>query len=336
MGNTDYVLFAAGVITVICFYAMNTMALNLKTGVGGVIDFGVVAYVAVGGYVYVLCTNAPPPPGAVWHIGLGLPLWVGFIAAPIAAGLFGLIIGWPGLRLMRGDAIAVTTYAAAEVVRALASNEAYVTNGVVGFHNLPQPFREQFENPKAYSYFFMALSILSVVIIYLLLNRLHWGPFGRSLKALRENEEVALSIGKNPMRFRLWAFVIGSAIAGFSGAMFVTYQTICVPELFVLTITFTVWIAYVVGGTGNYLGVIVGAVVLITLEELTRFIQASASMATVLAASRNVIIGLALVLVIRFMPRGIIPERHPVDKLPASAIKPPQAGPETPAAPATE
>jgi branched-chain amino acid transport system permease protein len=334
VGNTDYALFAAGVITIICFYAMNTLALNLKTGVGGVVDFGVVAYVAVGGYVYVLCTNQAPPPGAAWHIGLGLPIWVGFIAAPIAAGLFSLLIGWPGLRLMRGDAIAVTTYAAAEVIRALATNEAYVTNGVVGFHDLPQPFRSLFENPKAYSYFFMALSIVAVLIIYLLLNRLHWSPFGRTLKALRENEDVALSIGKNPMRYRLWAFVIGSAIAGFSGAVFVTYQTVCVPDLFVLTVTFSTWIAYVVGGTGNYLGAVVGALVLISLEEATRFIQASASLATVLAATRNVIIGLALVLVIRFMPRGIIPERHPVDKLVTAGTAP--VKPDTPAAPATE
>jgi len=328
VGDSNYLLFAAGVITVICFYAMNTLALNLKTGVGGVVDFGVVAYAAVGGYVYVLCTNPAPPPGSTWQIGLGLPLWVGFLAAPIAAAIFGLIIGYPGLRLMRGDAIAVTTYAAAEVVRALATNEAYVTNGVVGFHDIPQPFRGMFDNPETYQYFFMGLSVLSVVVIYLILNRLHWSPFGRTLKALRENEDVALSIGKSPMRFRLWAFVIGSAIAGYAGVMFVTYQTVCVPDLFVLTVTFTTWIAYVVGGTGNYLGVIIGAIVLVSLEEATRFIQASAEMATVLAASRNVIIGLALILVIRFMPRGILPERSPKDKMPES--------PKASVAPATE
>lgn len=335
MGNANIVLFAAGVITIVCFYAMNTMALNLKTGVGGVIDFGIVAYVAVGGYTYVLFTHEPPPPDSIWRIGLGLPLWVGFLAAPITAALFSLLIGWPGLRLMRGDAIAIVTYAAAEVVRALVTNQASITNGVVGFWGLPQPFRSFFDDPEAYSYFFMALSIAAVVAIYLLLTRLHWSPFSRSLKALRENEDVALSIGKNPMRFRLWAFVIGSAIAGLSGAFYVSYQTVAVPDLFILTVTFTTWIAYVVGGTGNYLGAIVGAAALVTLEEATRFIQASASMATVLAASRNVIIGLALVLVIRFMPRGIIPERHPVDKLPESATGP-RVRPDKPAEPATE
>ena len=335
MGNTNIVLFAAGVITVVCFYAMNTLALNLKTGVGGVIDFGIVAYVAVGGYTYVLVTHAPPPAGAAWRIGLGLPLWVGFIAAPIMAALFSLVIGWPGLRLMRGDAIAITTYAAAEVIRALATNQASITNGVVGFWGLPQPFRSLFTNPETYSYFFMALSIGAVILIYLVLTRLHGSPFSRSLKALRENEDVALSIGKNPMRFRLWAFVIGSAIAGLSGAFFVTYQTVAVPDLFILTVTFTTWIAYVIGGTGNYLGAVVGAVALVTLEEATRFIQASASMATVLAASRQVIIGLALVLVIRFMPRGIVPERHPVDKFPGSPSGL-RVRSETPAEPATD
>jgi branched-chain amino acid transport system permease protein len=335
VGNTNIILFAAGVITMVCFYAMNTMALNLKTGVGGVIDFGIVAYVAVGGYTYVLVTHAPPTADSTWRIGLGQPLWVGLIAAPIAAALFSLVIGWPGLRLMRGDAIAITTYAAAEVVRALATNQASITNGVVGFWGLPQPFRSLFSDPEAYSYFFMGLSIFAVVLIYLVLTRLHWSPFSRSLKALRENEDVALSIGKNPMRFRLWAFVLGSAIAGLSGAFYVTYQTVAVPDLFILTVTFTTWIAYVIGGTGNYLGAIVGAVALVSLEEATRFIQASASMATVLAASRNVIIGLALILVIRFMPRGIVPERHPVDKLPGSPTAR-QVRQEIPAEPATD
>jgi branched-chain amino acid transport system permease protein len=241
-----------------------------------------------------------------------MPLWAGFIAAPIAAGLFSFLVGLPALRLS-GEYLAIATYAAAEVLRAVFTNEDWLTNGVVGFNNLRQPFRGAFASGDVYQYFFMALSLAVLFILFLILSRLHWGPFGRALRAIRENEQVALSVGKNVTKLRIKAFVLGGAVSGFAAALYVSFATLIVPTMFVSEVTWTVWIALVIGGTGNYVGALVGTAVLVTAQELTRFFQASADLASVLAASRLIAMGLILIVIIRFRPRGILPERHYVD-----------------------
>lgn len=310
---SSYLLFVVGILVLIGIYALLTMSLNLKFGVTGLIDLGVVAYFAVGAYTYVLLTAPPPSTGLeTYNIGLGLPLWVGFIAAALVAGLFSFLVGIPALRL-RGEYLAIATYAAAEVVQALVSNEEWLTNGVVGYSNLPQPFRGVFETGNSYQYFFLLLVAVSVVVVYWLLRRMQMRPFGRALRAVRESEDVALSVGKDVARYRMKAFVIGGIIAGFAGALYVSYTSLIVPTMFAAEVTWTAWIALVIGGSGNYRGAILGTAVLLSAQEATRFFQASADLASLLAASRFVAMGILLVLIIRFRPRGILTEKPESD-----------------------
>lgn len=302
-------LFIASVLTVVGIYAIITMALNLSYGQTGIIDFGVMAWVAIGAYAYSIITVEPPGTtiGTSYLIGLDLPIWVGVLGAMFFSALFAFLVGLPTLRL-RGEYLAVAAYAFSMVVASVFTNEAWLTNGVRGFFGLKQPFIDYF-NVDGYTYFFLALVWVIALLVFLLLQRIAHSPFGRTLKAIRENEEVAISIGKNLWNFRMTAYVLSAAIAGMAGAMYIWYATLIVPDMFSETMTFTVWIALILGGTGNYKGALLGAAVLIGAQEATRFFQASADMAPVLSSIRFVAIGVLMVVIIRFKRRGLIPEK---------------------------
>lgn len=306
---SSYLQFAVGILVLIGIYALLTMSLNLKFGITGLIDLGIVGYFAVGAYTFVLLT-APPPNEltADYSIGLGLPLWVGFIVAPVAAGFFSFLIGLPALRL-RGEYLAIATYAGAEVVQAVAANEYWLTNGAAGYNHLEQPFRSLVSSGNQYEYIFLASLVVAVAAVYWLLRRLEIRPLGRAWRAIRESEDVAVSVGKDVARYRMKSFVLGGMIAGLAACFYVSYTTLLVPSMLSAEVTWTAWIALVIGGTGNYKGAILGTIILLTAEEVTRFFQASASMATVLAASRFVAMGLLMVVIIRLKPRGILRER---------------------------
>lgn len=308
-------MFFSGIVIVVAIYAIQALSLNLKFGNLGLIDLGVVGYFAVGAYAFTLVTAPPPNELSNYAIGLGWPLWAGFIIAPLVSGLFAFLLGLPVLRL-HGDYLAIATYAFAEVLRAVLVNEEWLSNGVSGFVGLSQPWRSAFESGTNYQYFYMVLVLVVLAVIYFALTRLQRGPFGRTLRAVRENEAVAVSVGKDVTRVKIKAFTLGGVIAGIAACFYVTYSTLIVPTMFVPEVTWTVWIALTIGGAGNYLGVIIGAAVLVTAQEATRFLQASAEMAPLLASMRFIVMGLILILIIRFRPRGILPEKPTYDRTP--------------------
>lgn len=312
------VVFISGVVIVVAIYAIQALSLNLKFGTLGLIDLGVVGYFAVGAYAFTLITVPPPTALDSYRFGLGWPLWAGFLLAPIITGVFALLVGLPALRL-HGDYLAIATYAFAEVLRAIFTNQTGLANGVVGFNNLRQPWHSFFTSGNAYQFFYMGLVLVVLLLLSLALVRLNRGPFGRSLRSIRENEPVALSVGKNITRMKIKTFVLGGMIAGLGACFYVTFQTLIVPGMFVPEITWTVWIALTIGGAGNYWGVIIGTAVLVGAQEATRLINASESMASAISASRLIIMGVILILIIRFRPRGILPERPWIDRSPIPA-----------------
>lgn len=303
---TGWLAFLAGVIVVAGIYSLLTLALNLEFGKTGLIDLGIVAFFGIGAYTYTLLTAPPPGPADKYVVGLGLPMVVGVVAAMLVAAAFAFLIGLPTLRL-RGEYLAIATYAFAEVIRQIFANEEWLTNGVVGFHSLPQPFQRYFGG-QGYQFFLMLLIVVIVLVVFILLRSLSRSPFGRTLKAIRENEEVALSVGKNLAGFKMRSFVLSAAVAGLAGACYTWYTTVVVPSMFISEVTWVAWISLVLGGTGNFLGAMLGTLILIGAQEATRFFQASAEMATVLAAIRFVAMGALIILIIRLNPRGILPE----------------------------
>lgn len=306
------VAFASIIITLVAIYSIMTLSLNLKFGLLGLVDLGIVAYFAVGAYTYVLLTAPPPSAADAYSIGLGLPMWVGFLVAPLATGLFSFLVGLPALRLS-GNYLAIATYAAAEVIRAIVANEKWLSNGNTGFSGLEQPFRNMFTSGTTYQYFYALLSIIVLLAIYYLLTRLQRSPFGRAIKSIRENEEVASSIGKRITVFQVKTFVVGGVITGIAACLYVWFTSIAVPSMFVPGVTWTVWIALAIGGAGNYKGAILGTLVLVGVQEATRFIPASADFGFILAQLRYVFMGLILIIIVRYRVKGILPERPPID-----------------------
>ncbi len=298
----EWLIFFAGLIALAGIYAMLSLSLNIDSGYLGLWNLGTAGYFAIGAYVYTLFTISEPG-----TVGLGLPMGVGFLAAGAASGIGALLIGLPSLRLRR-EHLLIATFAFAEVIRQVIVNENWLTHGNRGFYGLDKPFESVFAGPR-YMLFFAVLVLFILAVYYFLARRWAYSPLGRLMRAIRENETVARSIGKNLYGTKLKVFVLSNVFVGFAGAVYVWYSSIILPNMFTSTITFTVWTALVIGGIGNHKGAILGAFVLIFVQEFTRFFQVSPDYATMLSALRWVFMGLMLVFVLRYRPQGIWPEK---------------------------
>ncbi|MCX7614940.1 MAG: branched-chain amino acid ABC transporter permease [Clostridiales bacterium] len=304
-------MFVIAVMTIVGIYAMMALCYNLTNGQTGIVDFGVIGWVAIGAYTYAIITSPDPSTvaGAVNLYGFHLPMWIGLIAAMITAAFGAFCIGLPTLRL-RGEYLAIGAYALSMVITSFITNEAWLTNGSRGFFGMPAPLRDRFTSVSAYAIFFLLLIWAFVLGSYFLFRRIEKSPYGRILRSIRENEEVSISIGKNVWKYRMTAYVLAAAILGLVGVLYAWYASVLVPEMFTDIVTFTVVICVILGGTGNFKGSLLGATVMIGAQELTRFFQANADMAATLAATRIIAIGILLVLIIRFKRRGILPEKN--------------------------
>jgi branched-chain amino acid transport system permease protein len=306
---SNIILFLASVIALIGIYALLTLAVNLHYGYAGLLSFGIVGFVAVGAYTYAIVTRGAPVGEDVYHFYFNQPWWVGFLAAGAVTTIFAFIIGLPTLRV-EGDYLLIVTFAFAEVIQDLLSNEGYLTNGTRGFINIHQPFRELIPG-KNYQLFLAGLIIVIVVIVYLIAQRIGNAPFGRTLRSMRDNEPASLAIGKNVYRFKMQTFLIGAAICGFAGAMYTWYMTLALPSLFGMSVSFAAWIALIIGGQGNNKGAIVGTIVLLGAQQAFKFIQLTPAMAPIISSVQLIMEGLVLIVILRFWPTGLIPEKSP-------------------------
>lgn len=317
----DLIAFATGLISLALIYGLLAVGLNLQFGFAGVINFGYVAFFAVGAFASALVTL--PPPGseayveasASYEIGLGWPVWAGFLAAGIAGGLLALFIGAVSARLAT-HYLAVATFAMAEVVRSVLGNEAWLTRGEFGISNVPQPLGDMF-TPGSYALFYLALTAVVVGLLFALLRSLGEQPFGRLLRAIRDDETSARVLGKRTARAKLRALAIGGAVGGIAGALWTHSLGVVHVGQFVPIVTFQVWLAMLMGGTGNHWGALLGAFVLIAIREGTRFVggipgldEIAAANPSFLPSLRFVLIGVLLIAVVRFFPGGLLPARR--------------------------
>lgn len=302
------VLFAAGALTLGCVYAIWAMILNYEAGWAGLWDLGVAGIVAVGAYTYVILVE---PVGISTTqepvFAPELPIWIGVLGAGLAGLIAAAIIGIPSLRL-RGEYFLITTFAFAEMIRQLTITQGDLTRGVSGFASVDRPLDTLVE-PRDYNFLLLALVAVVMVGVFLLLRRLGTAPHGRALRALRDNEPVALSLGKNVARYRLRAFLLAGGLMAATAPLYVWYIRSVFPQLFTANITFTVWTAVVIGGIGGLKGPALGAIALIVATEALVLIPVPTEYATQLAGSRPLLLGLALILVLRLRPEGLSPER---------------------------
>lgn len=281
-------------------YAILALGLNFTWGIAGIANFGLAGFFAIGAYASSIAATS-------W--GVPIPLAVAFAIA--AGGVFGAVVSLGSLRL-RGDYLAIVTFAFTEVVRLVASNETWLTRGTDGISGIPGPFRGAV-TPLQYNV--ICLGIISVLLLAAVwfCNRLLHSPYGRVLRAIRDDETVAAVAGKNTTKVKLQAFVIGAALMALGGASYAHYQSYISPDLFKPLISIYIFLALMIGGVGNNYGAVAGPLLLLFILEGSRFIiQAIPGITVVQAASfREILIGVVLIAVTRFAPQGLLKERKP-------------------------
>ncbi len=294
-------------------YSIVALGLNLQWGYTGLFNIGVAGFFLVGSYTFAILSG---PPYATHLGGFGLPIIVGILGAMAAAGLIAIIVGIPTLRL-REDYLAIATIGIAEVLRLIALNAKGLTGGSRGAQSIPRPFQDVIQNNFANNVVYLLLVIAVVVIVYFALEAMVRSPWGRVLKAIREDESAASSLGKNPFRFRLQSFVIGCVIMGLGGALNASFVGFVAPTDFLPILTFEIWAMLIAGGSGNNRGAILGSVLIWAFWTGTGSI-AQAVLPSGLqvkgGALQVILIGLVLLGILMARPRGIIGEEAVVSR----------------------
>lgn len=299
-------LYAATLGTLGCIYAVLTLGLNLQWGMTGLMNFGGLGFVAVGAYTAALLTAAP----SATHVGgFGVPWWLAWPAAGLAAALLALPVGAIALRL-RADYLAIATIGIAEIVRLVARNEDWLTGGPLGVTAIPRPF-ESLGTPMGQVAFVMLVGAVLAALFAAAQATVN-SPFGRALRAVRDDEEAAKAAGKNPARLRLHAFLLGAAFMGLGGGMMTAFFKFIGPDaLEPVTVTFLVWVMLIAGGSGNNWGAVAGAFAVWLVWAATDWLAAQlpGEAATRAAYIRLFLIGLALQAILLARPQGLIGER---------------------------
>lgn len=296
--NIEQLLLA--VLTYGCLYAVMTVSLNLQYARGGMINFGTVAYFAAGAYTYAIFTQEPPFGLDQYAVGFNSPWWVGFLAAGVASLLFAIITGWPTLRL-RGEYLALTTFAFAEVLHSIFLNERRIGNGSVGLSNINRPDFTTIGLSETYG--FALAAILLLLATAFLCRRILASPYGRAIDAVRDDEIAAEAVGKDVKRLRFQVFVISAVPIGFAGALYAMITTLVSPDLFTAEVTFFVWIALVLGGEHTIKGAILGTLALVLFEEMVRSFHFETVRAAETAASvEHIMTGAIFIMILRWQP----------------------------------
>ncbi|MFM7346818.1 MAG: branched-chain amino acid ABC transporter permease [Tagaea sp.] len=291
-------------------FATIALGLNLQWGYTGLFNVGVAGFVAVGAYTSALLT-APPEPGR-WG-GFGLPILVGWIGGTLASGAAAALIGMVALRL-RHDYLAIATFGVATIIQLVALNAQILTGGPFGIQFIPKPFDDALDGSLAFNAAYLAIVLIVLGAVYAALERLVNGPWGRVLRAIREDEDAAEAAGKRAFAFRLQSFAIGSAIMGLGGALYAHFVGYIAPEDFLSILTFQLWAMLIVGGAGNNKGAILGAAVVWAIWTVSgnvlRELVPPAEQARA-AALQIVLVGVLLATMLIWRPRGLIGEKPP-------------------------
>jgi len=244
-----------------------------------------------------------------------VPMLLAWPIAMIAAAGCGAAMALITARL-RGDYLAIVTLGFSEVIRLVASNEIWLTNGTDGISAIPGPGRGVLQ-PVLFNLQFVLIVWVVVGLAAWLLARLSAAPFGRVLRAIREDEVIASVAGKRVLAFKVQAFAIGAGLMGAAGVLYAHFNAYIAPESFQPLVTIYVVLALTAGGTGTVRGAVLGAVLVVALTEGTRFLGGVVpGLAPVqVAALREASIGVVLILVLTYRPGGIIPETSRIHRL---------------------
>lgn len=327
-------------------FAVLSLGLNVQWGYTGLFNIGIAGFFAIGAFTSALFTKAMPPPELeLWvkqAFGLEQPFLVGVLAAGVVSGLIALLIGIPTLRL-KEDYLAIATIGIAEIIRLIFQNERWLANGpqpLIGIPRplyclvqdppcawLPRPLQNFFAplEPRDYDYIYLAIVALFVVFVYLAIERAIRSPWGRVLRAIREEETSTAMSGKAIFAFKMQSLIVGAVIMGMGGALYTHYiASIDYGHFTPLYATFIIWVMLMLGGSGNNKGAMLGAFVIwgvwmgsaFLTDWLRPLLHAiSSDLPARSPYIRYLLIAVILELILLFRPQGLLGEEKRVSKL---------------------
>jgi branched-chain amino acid transport system permease protein len=341
-GIMDYLVSFCIMATI---YSVLSLGLNAQWGYNGHLDFGIAGFFAVGAFTMALFVTSPPSglmaAYAQQWFGLDAPFLVGLVAAGILSGVVGYLIAQPILHL-RTDFLAIATLGIAEIIRLIFQNERWLANGPQPLSGIPQPLSCALDpagcawlpagvnhlfsglQPRDYGYVYLVIVTVTLAVVYLILEAMVRSPWGRALRAVRDEEASASMNGKPVKSLRVQSFVLGAVIIGVAGALYAPYMvTIDYSHFKPLFATFLVWVMLMLGGSGNNKGAILGAFVIWAVWSGTGFVTDFLStelqgiapgIASRMSFLRWAFVGLLLAAIVLYRPQGILPEKKRVSR----------------------
>lgn len=331
--SREWVAYLLSPVIAACLYAILTLGLNVQWGLTGLFNIGVAAFFAVGAFTSALITKPMPTGLAAEYIkqlfGLNLPFPVGVLGAIAVCGVIALLIGLLTLRL-REDYLAIATIGIAESLRLVFQNERWLANGPQPLAGIPKPLFCLVEDPpcawlpgflkellapldsRDYDVILLVFLVLSLMVLFWLLQRVTQSPWGRVLRAIREDEAATSAFGKNVFAFKVQAFVLGACVMGIGGALFTaSVSTIDFGLFHPMSYTFMVWVMLMAGGSGNHKGAVFGTFAIWAIWMGTTFLSDKVvpfEFKTQVFYVRYLLVGVLLLAILLFRPQGILPE----------------------------
>ncbi len=323
------VTFLTFFLTTVVIFGIFTLGLNIQWGYTGVFNFGVMAFFLVGAYTATLFAKPPASGGFTTYVGgFGekldfipflaseewLPFLIGTLAAALFSGVLAFLVSIPALRL-REDYLAIATIGIAELVRRVSIEQRELVNGTRGISAIPRPLSGLVDSGD-YKFIALGIAVVVLILVFIAAERGVRSPWGRVLRALREDELTTAASGKDVFAFKSQGFVFGAVIMGIGGAVFAYNRGAVSPDTFThFFATFIFWAMLMVGGSGNNRGAIVGAYIVWGFWTITTLLQTydlPAAFQTRVIFMRELGIGALIVIVLLLRPQGLVPEQRRV------------------------
>jgi branched-chain amino acid transport system permease protein len=303
--TTVFIAFLLNFVVLFLIYVIFVLGLNIQWGQAGILNFGLVAFAMLGAYITGILMFHPTA-SSIMQVGLGLPFLVAF---PIAVAVTGVIAWFISPIVKFGlEELAIITLAFAVLVHIVTDNEAWLTGGTTGLM-ITSNLNDRLD-VLTYNLAFVGILLVVALAVYYFTRTLNFSQFGRILNAIRLDELKAKSLGIDAVSYRMKAFVIGSVIVAIGGSLYLYFVVRTVPDLFPVDLTFILWIALLLGGSGNNRGAVLGMGIYMLLDMLARLYLNIPAHPEVGAGLKYVVTGLLLVVVIVRRPEGILGPRR--------------------------
>ncbi|MGA8849656.1 MAG: branched-chain amino acid ABC transporter permease [Dehalococcoidia bacterium] len=285
------------IVVYIGIFAIVSLSLNLEYGFTGLGNFGKVAFFLAGAYTYAILMERT-----------GLPFYLALIIAMLISAGIGLLVSLPALRL-REDYLAIVTLAIGEILRLIVQAEDSLAHGVWGI-TVPPAIHWSGMSVIEMRMVNIGLIYFCLILCFIFAELLTRSPYGRVLRAIREDEVAAEALGKDRVKYKAQVFMLGSALTGLGGALYAQYMQFIDPYMFIPLVTFTVWIMVIVGGPANNWGVLLGASLVILFERGARVIKDYLLLPIDPINLQYILFGLLVIFLLAYRPQGLLKERH--------------------------